>query len=97
MVKFWLELFKNLISTSKKGGDGLFYRAEILTVAAEMVVVRYLDYGNQAFINSKEHVLTFPNELINIAAQAIKEGWNFSENLLFSNIFNPQKVLVTDE
>ena len=96
MVELTKKKFKNLISTAKKGGDGLFYRAEILTVAAEMVVVRYLDYGNQAFINSKEHVLTFPNELINIAAQAIKEGWKFFGNF-FSNFFNPQKVLVTDE
>ena len=28
------------------GGDGLYYRAEVLTVASGMVVVRYLDYGN---------------------------------------------------
>ena len=57
------------------GGDGLFYRAEILTVASGMVVVRYLDYGNQEFINAKEHVLSFPNELNLTPAQAIKESW----------------------
>ena len=38
-----------------------FIVAEVLTVASGMVVVRYLDYGNQEFINAKEHVLTFSN------------------------------------
>ena len=54
------------------GGDGLYYRAEVLTVASGMVVVRYLDYGNQEFINVNEHVLSFPSELNTIPAQAIK-------------------------